>query len=453
MMTATVTESEKEIRPVSGWRVVAAKELADHLLSGRFIVLMAVLGIATAAAVFAASGGIRDVAPSAQGITALFLKLFTVTADPVPFPLIVFVGFLAPLLGIMFGFDAVNGERSQGTLPRLLSQPIHRDEVILGKFVAGLSVVAIMLASLVLFVSGIGIFRLGVVPSAAEVTRLFVWLLLAVVYVGFWQALATLTSVLTRRASTSALIPVGVWLVLALFGSFIFSAVAGIISPRDGTAAAEVAYLRTQQTVSQISPITLFQQGSTVLLDPEVRTVGLVTLEQVDRAIVSELNLAQSLGVIWPQLVVLVAMTAVMYALAYIAFMRQEVPPSDDDVPRRRSGGDVPSLGACSAAPRWARCAADPDRASGVAATPAGRAATVWDLRRMGRRRTPRAVFDYVDGAAEAEISLHRSREAFRHIEFVPASSETCRRSTPRPQSSASPLRCPSPCRPPASPG
>lgn len=325
MTTATVTETEKEFRPVSGWRVVAAKELADHLLSGRFIVLMAVLGIATAAAVFAASGGIRDVAPSAQGITALFLKLFTVTADPVPFPLIVFVGFLAPLLGIMFGFDAVNGERSQGTLPRLLSQPIHRDEVILGKFVAGLSVVAIMLASLVLFVSGIGIFRLGVVPSAAEVTRLFVWLLLAVVYVGFWQALATLTSVLTRRASTSALIPVGVWLVLALFGSFIFSAVAGIISPRDGTAAAEVAYLRTQQTVSQISPITLFQQGSTVLLDPEVRTVGLVTLEQVDRAIVSELNLAQSLGVIWPQLVVLVAMTAVMYALAYIAFMRQEV--------------------------------------------------------------------------------------------------------------------------------
>ncbi|HEX7098736.1 MAG TPA: ABC transporter permease [Acidimicrobiia bacterium] len=325
MTTATVTETEKEFRPVQGWRVVAAKELADHLLSGRFIVLMAVLGIATAAAVFAASGGIRDVAPNAQGITALFLKLFTVTADPVPFPLIVFVGFLAPLLGIMFGFDAVNGERSQGTLPRLLSQPIHRDEVILGKFVAGLSVVAIMLASLVLFVSGIGIFRLGVVPTAAEITRLFVWLILAVIYVGFWQALATLTSVLTRRASTSALIPVGVWLVLALFGSFIFSAIAGIISPRDGTAVAEVAYLRTQQAVSQISPITLFQQGSTVLLDPEVRTVGLVTLEQVDRAIVSELNLTQSLGVVWPQLVVLVAMTAVMYALAYVAFMRQEV--------------------------------------------------------------------------------------------------------------------------------
>ena len=313
-----------ESRP-GGWRVVAAKEMADHLLSGRFVVLMGVLGIATAAAVFAASGGIRDIAPNAQGITALFLKLFTVTADPVPFPLIVFVGFLAPLLGIMFGFDAVSGERSQGTLPRLLSQPIHRDEVIRGKFVAGLAVVAIMLTSLVIFVSGIGIFRLGVVPSPTEVSRLAVWLVFAVVYVGFWQALATVGSVLAKRASTSAMIPIGVWLVLTLFGSFIFGALAGVLSPRDGSQAAELAHLRTAQTLSQLSPVTLFQQGSTVLLDPEVRTTGLVTLEQVDRAIVSELNLTQSLLVVWPQLVILVAMTAVMFAAAYIAFMRDEV--------------------------------------------------------------------------------------------------------------------------------
>jgi ABC-2 type transport system permease protein len=71
--------------------------------------------------------------------------------------------------------------------------------------------------------------------------------------------------------------------------------------------------------------VTLFQQGSNVLLDPEVRTTGLVTLEQVDRAIVSELNLTQSLGVVWPQIAILVAMTSVMFALAYVAFMRDEV--------------------------------------------------------------------------------------------------------------------------------
>lgn len=48
-------------------------------------------------------------------------------------------------------------------------------------------------------------------------------------------------------------------------------------------------------------------------------------------------------------------------------------------------------------------------------------AATVWDLRRLGRRRTPRAPFDYVDGAADAEIGLRRSRDAYRRVEFVPS--------------------------------
>lgn len=48
------------------------------------------------------------------------------------------------------------------------------------------------------------------------------------------------------------------------------------------------------------------------------------------------------------------------------------------------------------------------------------RAADIHDLRRRGRRTTPRAAFDYVDGAADDEVSLRRSRDLFRNIEFVP---------------------------------
>jgi L-lactate dehydrogenase (cytochrome) len=47
-------------------------------------------------------------------------------------------------------------------------------------------------------------------------------------------------------------------------------------------------------------------------------------------------------------------------------------------------------------------------------------AASVADVRLIARRRTPRAVFDYADGAAGDEISLNRMREAFRRVEFVP---------------------------------
>jgi L-lactate dehydrogenase (cytochrome) len=52
---------------------------------------------------------------------------------------------------------------------------------------------------------------------------------------------------------------------------------------------------------------------------------------------------------------------------------------------------------------------------------PVDRAVTVGDLREIARRRVPRAVFDYTDGAAGAEISLRRSREAFERVEFRPS--------------------------------
>ena len=48
-------------------------------------------------------------------------------------------------------------------------------------------------------------------------------------------------------------------------------------------------------------------------------------------------------------------------------------------------------------------------------------ALTIYDLRDIARRRTPRAAFDYADGAAEGELSLARAREAFEDIEFHPS--------------------------------
>jgi L-lactate dehydrogenase (cytochrome) len=47
-------------------------------------------------------------------------------------------------------------------------------------------------------------------------------------------------------------------------------------------------------------------------------------------------------------------------------------------------------------------------------------ALTIEDLRRIAKRRTPRAAFDYTDGAADDELSLARARQAFRDIEFHP---------------------------------
>lgn len=47
-------------------------------------------------------------------------------------------------------------------------------------------------------------------------------------------------------------------------------------------------------------------------------------------------------------------------------------------------------------------------------------ALTIYDLKKIAERRTPRAAFDYTDGAAEAELSLRRARQAFEDIQFNP---------------------------------
>lgn len=322
-MTATIEARQRS----RGWRVVAGKELADHLLSARFIVLLIILSLAAAGAVYAAASGIRDVAPQASGTPALFLRLFTISADPMPFSFFALIGFLAPILGIAFGFDAVNGERAQGTLPRLVAQPIHRDDVINGKFVAGLVVIGVMLTTLVLLVAGLGIFRLGIVPSASEAIRLFLWLVAAILYVGFWLAFATLCSVALRRAASSAMVAIATWLVLALFAALLVQLLADVIAPAPASAsnAQILRNAQVEQNLSRVSPITLYDEATTALLDPEVRSVGVVTIQQLDRAIVTDLSLEQSLLLVWPQVVGMIALTVACFAIAYVLFMRQEI--------------------------------------------------------------------------------------------------------------------------------
>jgi ABC-2 type transport system permease protein len=309
-----------------GWSVISRKELTDHLLSIRFIALLVVLGLVAVATVYGAADQLRSVAPDASETAGVFLRLFTIKTDPIPFSFLSFVAFLGPILGIAFGFDAVNGERAQGTLPRLASQPIHRDDIINGKFVASLTVVGLIMAAMTVIIAGLGITMLGITPTSGEVGRLIVWLTVAIVYVGLWLAFSLLCSVVTRRAATAALVALAIWLVLALFGPLLAQVGADVVSPVDqANPQTALDNARLEITLSRVSPIQLFDDTSTALLNPEIRSTGIVTLAQVDRALVTELDLTESILLVWPYVVGLIAVTVALFAAAYVIFMRQEV--------------------------------------------------------------------------------------------------------------------------------
>jgi len=317
--------------PRAGWRVVAAKEFGDHLLSVRFIVLLIVLGLATAIPLYFAADQIRAAAPEASGAAAVFLALFTLGSQDISILRVdTFVGIVAPLLGLAFAFDAVNGERSEGTLPRLLAQPIHRDDVINGKFAAGMAVIGLVLVSVVILIAGFGMLRLGIVPHPQEVLRLAGWVAVTFLYVAVWLAFGLLLSVLVRRAATAALIGFGVWLLVTIFGELITTLIGGILAPAaDASVDTVLGSYQLQQLITRLLPSTLYGEISVVLLNPSVTQVStpatIGQLQQAQQQIPTLLSLDQSLLLVWPHVVALVALAVVCFVGAYIAFMRQEV--------------------------------------------------------------------------------------------------------------------------------
>jgi ABC-2 type transport system permease protein len=321
-----------ERTPSGGWRTIAAKELADHLGSIRFFVLLFVVGIAAVIPMYFISSDISNAAPQVAGQPAVFLALFVVGSQSVGgVTTVAFAALLVPLVGIAFGFDGINSERSQGTLSRLLAQPIHRDDVVNGKFAAGIAVIALMLGSLIALVTAIGIVRLGIIPGPEELARVAAWFGATVLYASFWLAFALLLSVVIRGAASAALVGFGSWLGLILFGQVLLPLVAGLLFPAStsGTADQYFASTSAQALFLRVSPATLYQDVVTALLNPNIKSVlGVGNIGQyvsAQQQVPGLLSLDQSILLVWPQIVILVALTTALFALAYVLFLRQEV--------------------------------------------------------------------------------------------------------------------------------
>ena len=301
-----------------GLGVVILKELSDHLTSARMRVLEWLVVLVALAAVYAAITQIKDV--TAQD-PFLFLRLFTTARDPLP-SFVSFLGFLVPLMAIGLGFDAVNGEHNRRTLSRILSQPIYRDALLFGKYIAGLATLTVSLVVLWLLVIGLGLLMLGVPPGGEEIGRAFVFLLVTIAYAGVWLALAMLFSVIFRSAATAALVTLGLWLFLTIIWPALASAVAQAFVPAQDQATLVI----TTQMLSRLSPSTLFGEIVLAILHPSTRALGPVYLSQLRGAVMgAPLPLSQSLLVAWPQIVGLIAACILLFVGGYIAFQRQEV--------------------------------------------------------------------------------------------------------------------------------
>ncbi|HNV00336.1 MAG TPA: ABC transporter permease, partial [Verrucomicrobiota bacterium] len=182
---------------------ICRKELADHFGSIRFLILFCLILMVALVSTYMAATHVREALDGVSKPSQVFLLLFTTPGKF--FSLVQFIAFFGPLLGIIMGFDAINRERQYRTLGKLVSQPIYRDAIVNGKFLAGVLTISIALLSMMLLLTGMGLMTVGVIPGIEEIGRLAVYLLVSIAYVSFWLGLAILSSVLFRSLATSAL--------------------------------------------------------------------------------------------------------------------------------------------------------------------------------------------------------------------------------------------------------
>jgi ABC-2 type transport system permease protein len=313
---------------VQGLAAIIKKELADHFSSYRFVILFALIGMISLITAYMVGIKIRG----AEGqVKPQFVFLMVFTERGAMFSLVEFVAFFGPLVGLILGFDTINRERSEGTLSKLLAQPIYRDVVINGKFLAGVFMIAVMLVSIVLVTTGLGLLLIGIVPGLEEIWRILIYLVISVVYISFWLAVAILFSILFRSTATSALASLAVWIFFSFFVTIGASILANTLASESELNPKAAAHkIEAVRYVALASPMGLYSDATATVIDPTRRSTRSAVpggpLEVLSMTRFSgPLPLEQSLLVVMPHIISLLALTVICFVVSYTVFMRQEV--------------------------------------------------------------------------------------------------------------------------------
>jgi ABC-2 type transport system permease protein len=306
------------------------KELADHFSSYRFIFLFALIAMVSLITAYMVGLNIKQELEGVAKPRFVFLMLFT--SSGALFSLVQFVAFFGPLIGLVLGFDSINREKNEGTLSKLLSQPIYRDTIINGKFLAGVVTIAVTLVSIILVITGLGLIMVGVVPGIEEVWRILIYLVISIIYIAFWLGIAILFSILFRSVATSALAALAVWIFFSFFVTLGANAVAKALTPDAGSTDPDSVIHRAkiEKAISLSSPMELYADSTATIIDPMRKTNrSIIHMGMMERLSMSRfsgpLPLSQSLLVVLPHIISLIAITVVCFGISYAAFMRQEI--------------------------------------------------------------------------------------------------------------------------------
>ena len=294
---------------------VASREFSEIVRSKRFMILVIIFGLVMIIPMVTIYVQLIQMMPDMPGV-------------PMPTGFLGMMGFMlssilstfAPVMGVALGCDTISGEREKGTLKLVLAQPVFRDTVINGKFVAAAS--AVSLAVLITSLATIGVITavIGVTPTAEEALRIALFLPFTVLFTMTYYGIAAFLSTILKKTSQSVILSVTMWAVFTFVIPVIASFIAITIAPpafgpgQQGPEYNVAGYLAVIETITSITPNYHFSKIGQYLL-------GLYAATSTQQ----EASIASSLIHAGPNILVLVIITTLVFIASYIAFTRQEV--------------------------------------------------------------------------------------------------------------------------------
>ncbi len=252
--------------------------------------------ILTAVAMMTAFGLVLALVGSAPGGTVAADRLSVTVAS-----LATLSVYLVPLIALLLSYDAIAGEVERGTLPLLLTYPVPRGEILAGKLVAHVAVIA--LAILVGFgATAIAVWA-GGGASLAGLASLLKLYGSAVLLGGIFVAAGFCFSAAARQSATAASIAIGVWIVAVVL--FDVALLGGLVVDNGGMFS---KHLFPWLLVAQ--PTDAFRLLNLAALDSRMQGVGLAEAG------------ATMVGPSWLPLLSMALWPVALIALAYLVFRR-----------------------------------------------------------------------------------------------------------------------------------
>ena len=278
---------------------IAQKEFADNVWSPRFVVLMSIF------------------------LIILFSYTYKIQFGSSFRDFVQIIAIFAPVIGIALGFDAVVKEKKNNSLNVLLTHPVFRDNIIIGKILGAMMTLALVVFLAIAVIIGTSLIISGKLANFSELSRLFIFGLLTFLYLLIFLSIGIFTSVISKSEIDSLTCGIIAWLNLCVVFGATVMIVATVVTGQALFDGGNQQFRELTYNLQKFSPIHHYAEAT--IGSSDLSWGSLAHHETIKGVLDTGYTLGEWAGEFWENVVVLAVISMILIILSYLIFLRQDI--------------------------------------------------------------------------------------------------------------------------------